>query len=88
VTGHLLIVLGAPALLGDLLAHAFGGESDVRLIVDSRADPHLVLADHPTATVVVLDDRGDSGVVWRRDETPSTLAPLSLQAVLDAARRV
>ena len=85
---HLLIVLGAPQLLGDLLTHAFASEPDVRLILNRGGDPHAVLAEHPAATVVVLDGGGDSGIAWRRDESPSLLAPVSLRGLLHAARRV
>ncbi len=85
--GHLLIVLGAPQLLGDLLTRAFASEPEVRLVVAPHGDPLAALAEHPAATVVVLDDGGAAGVVWRRAESPSPLEPVSLRSLLDAARR-
>jgi hypothetical protein len=92
VLGHLLIVLGAPRLLGDLLARAIATEPDVRLVIepgvpaDGRAAALQALADEPTATVVVLARDGLEGVVWRL--TCSRLAPVSADGLLAAARGV
>jgi hypothetical protein len=90
VPGQLLIVLGAPRLLGDLLAHAFAAEPDVRLMIeptvpaDGLTAALNALAADPTATVVVLDRDGREGVVWRLSSTP--LAPVSAEGLLAAAR--
>ena len=87
---HLLIVIGAPRLLSDLLTGVFAAEPDVRLVIepgvlaDGRAAALHALADRPTATVVVLDRDGREGVVWRL--TCSRLAPVSADGLLAAAR--
>jgi hypothetical protein len=90
VPSHLLIVLGAPRLLADLLTQAFAGEPDVRLVIepgvpiDGRAAALHALAEEPTATVVVLDGDSREGVIWRL--TGSPLAPVSAEGLLAAAR--
>ena len=83
--GHLLIVLGAPQLLGDLLIHAFSSEADVRLVVGADDDPLTALAEHPGATVVTLDPTGAEAVVHRAGGS-RPLAPVSVRSLLDAAR--
>jgi hypothetical protein len=89
---HTLIVLGAPPLLGDLLTRALAHVTDVRVVLGPRPhdqEPHAVLRaleSEPAATVVTLDADGREGVIWRLTSSP--LAPLSLDALLSAARRV
>jgi hypothetical protein len=88
---HTLIVLGAPALLGDLLTSALAPATDLRLVLapaakDRERDAVLrALESEPTATIVTLGADGREGIAWRL--TGSPLKPLSLDALLAAARQ-
>lgn len=66
--------------------HVFASEPGVRLVVAAGEDPRAALATQPDATVVVLDRDGETGVVWRRDREPRTLAPVSLHGLLASVR--
>jgi hypothetical protein len=91
LAGHLLIVLGAPQTLGDLLTKAFASTPDVRLVVksDAPSDPRAaalrLLAVEPGATIVVLEPDASTGTVWQLEER--ALAPVSLNGLVDALRR-
>jgi len=87
---HTLIVLGAPRMLGDLLAGAVAPVDDVRLVVEpgpvveERGAVLRALEAEPEATVITVDADGRQAVAWRLAASP--IEPLSLDALIAAAR--